>query len=510
MGGIVQGKRSQLPSSSPFIPIVLKTVVYTSKERQNVFIFCPIIQDDNNGGSAMRRISVLMAFLITGYILGIWNFLVLPRYYIVFGMKGFLISLIPLLTAVFLAYEEAESTKKTRYLVYELFFKIARMPAVIFSLMMFLLIMLGITTYYTSYSIRYIFGLGEAYVPVIAVLTILLATFLLVLAKGRTLEFISGLSILMIIFTIISTILVRDQALAAVTSEQARYYMNQAVSAITSLNSQLSGQGLVMLIVSIVIAFGLGAGVYYVIGSFAPEDLDFKKVLIGVFFLQLVLSLAAAYTMAYSLGPAFQAFEKSVHNPNISPEESFRLYTQFQALRSYTTNSTTPVQASIKVFYLIPEILKRVPGAEKIVYLLISSLYFAGLTTIIVLIEMGSQMFSEVMQINRGKSLTVVSIIAMFVVVAMMVREVQLMFLAVPFGVGALMAALEAYPLLPSEVSTNKWLVGLVTLLLALASIIAMYYLFARGVLSVRIGIILGLVLFVPVLMNGVLLRGRR
>ena len=150
------------------------------------------------------------------------------------------------------------------------------------------------------------------------------------------------------------------------------------------------------------------------------------------------------------------------------------------------------------------------PGAEKIVYLLISSLYFAGLTTIIVLIEMGSQMFSEVMQINRGKSLTVVSIIAMFVVVAMMVREVQLMFLAVPFGVGALMAALEAYPLLPSEVSTNKWLVGLVTLLLALASIIAMYYLFARGALSVRIGIILGLVLFVPVLMNGVLLRGRR
>jgi len=43
--------------------------------------------------SIVRKISFLMAFLITGYILGIWNFLVLPKYYITFGIKYFLIGL---------------------------------------------------------------------------------------------------------------------------------------------------------------------------------------------------------------------------------------------------------------------------------------------------------------------------------------------------------------------------------------------------------------------------------
>jgi len=463
------------------------------------------------GGTAMRKISVLMAFLITGYILGIWNFLILPRYYIVFGMKGFLISLIPLLIAMFLAYEEAESTKKTRYLIYELFFKVARMPAVIFSLMMFLLIMLGITTYYTSYSVRYLFGLGEAYVPVIAVITILLAAFLLMLAKGRTLEFISVISILFVLFALGAALMIRSSALSAVTAPQAKMYMSQATSAITSFKQPLTLKGVVYLIISMLMAFGLGTGVYYVVGSFSPEDLDLKKVLGGVLLLQIVLSFAAAFTVAYSLGTAYQAYEDAVHNPHISPEQTINLYLKFSSLQAYSTNSTqTPIKA-INVFYTIPRVLKgHVKNAGRVIWLLMLSVYLAGLTTIIVLIEMGSQMFSEVMQINRGKSLTAVSIIAMFVVGAMMIKEVQLMFLAVPFSVGALMAAFEAYPLLQSEVSENKWLVAILVLLLALFSAITIYYLFVRGALSVRIGILLGLVLFVPTLMNGVLLKGRR
>ncbi len=462
-------------------------------------------------GCAMRRVNVLMAFLIAGYILGIWNFLILPKYYMTFGLKGFLISLIPVLIAMFLIYSEAESTRRTRYLIYELFFKVARTPAIMFTLLMFLLILLGVTSYFSSWGLIYLFSGDTTFVPLLAVLTIIIAVLLLLLAKGRVLEFISGISVIFIVFTIISTILIRNRSLSVLTSEQAKYYMHQAVSGITSFSQPLTFHGVIMLLTSVIVAFGLGAGVYYVIGSFAPEGLNFKRVLIGVFILQVILSFAAAYSMAYSLGPAFQAFEKSVHSPRISPEESFKLYTQFSALRNYATNSTTPLPQSVRVFYFIPEILKgNVPGASAIIFLLVLSLYFAGLTTIIVLLEMGNQMLSEVMQLSREKSLAVVAIIGMILAGLMAISSARTMFLVVPFSVGPLVALAEAYPLFSSGLTTRRGAVAVVMGALLAVGLGALYYAFGSGSDPVVMGAVIGLVLFFPLVVNGMLLKSRR
>ncbi|NJE84644.1 hypothetical protein E3E23_02135 [Thermococcus sp. CX2] len=459
----------------------------------------------------MRKISVLMAFLITGYILGIWNFLVLPKYYITFGLKGFLVSLIPMLIALFLIYSEAESTKRTRYLIYELFFKIARTPALIFTLIMFLLIMLGVTTYYTSYSLIYIFGLEASYVPILGVVTVLISAVLLLMAKGRTLEFISVISILFVLFAIISAVLIRNQALSAVTTPQAVQYMERAVSSITSFGQPLTFKGVLYMLVSVLISFGLGAGVYYVVGSFTPEELDLRKVLGIVFILQIVLSFAAAFTVAYSLGAAYQGFDRSFHNPNIPPEESMKLFLKFTDLKEYATDSTKSPIDSIEVFYSIPEVLKgNIANADRLIYLLMLSLYFAGLTTIIILIEMGSQILSEVMQLDRSGSLAIVSVIGMIIAGLMMVSDIRMMFVVVPFSVGALIAAAEAYPLLSSELAHNKGAVEAVILLLLLGGLVTLYYTFRAPLTTVKIGALLGLVLFVPMLMNGMLIKGRR
>jgi len=287
----------------------------------------------------MRKVSFLMAFLITGYILGIWNFLVLPKYYITFGLRGFLITLVTMLVALFLIFSEAESTRKTRYLIYELFFKVARTPALIFTLLTFLLVMLGITTYYSSYGLVYAFDISQGYLLAITLGTLLLAMILLVLAKGRTLEVISVLSILFVLFAVTSAVFIRDQALSTVRAPQAVHYMENAVSAITSPGAPLTLRGVVYLIVSVLISFGLGAGVYYVVGSFTPEDLDLRKVLAGVLLLQVILSFAAAFTVAYSLGTAYQGFGRAFHNPNIPAEQSMNMFLKFQNLKEYTTNS---------------------------------------------------------------------------------------------------------------------------------------------------------------------------
>ncbi len=459
----------------------------------------------------MRKISFLMAFLITGYILGIWNFLVLPKYYITFGLKGFLVSLIPMLIALFLIYSEAESTKRTRYLIYELFFKISRTPALIFVLVMFLLIMLGITTYYSSYSLIYVFHVGPRYVPAIALGTIVLSLALLLMAKGRTLEVISLLSILFVLFAVVSAVLIRNQALSTVTAPQAVKYMENAVSAITSLDQSLTLRGVIYLVVSVLVSFGLGAGVYYVVGSFSPEELDLKKVLAAVFVLQIILSFAAAFTVAYSLGAAYQGFGKAYLNPNIPAEESMKLYFGFQRLKEYTTNSEKSPMESIEVFYSIPYVLRgNIANAERLIYLLMLSLYFAGITTIIILMEMGSQILSEVMQMGRSKSLLMVSVLGLVVSAIMVVSDIRTMFLVVPFSVGALVAAVEAYPLLTQELSNNRGLVAVLILLLTALGLVTLYYAFRAQATAIKIGALLGLVIFVPVLMNSVLLKSRR
>ncbi|NJE55140.1 sodium-dependent transporter [Thermococcus sp. 21S9] len=459
----------------------------------------------------MKKVNVMMALLITGYILGVWSFLVVPKYYMVFGLKGFLISLVPAVVALFLAYNEAQSTKKTRYLIYELLFKVARVPAVIFTLLMFLLVILGVTAYASGWGLVYLFGGNTDLIVPFAILTILIAALLLMLAKGKTLEFIAGISVLMVLFTIVSALLIRSKALSVVTSEQAKYYMNQAVSSITSFSQPLTFEGVIMLLASVIIAFGLGAGVYYVLGSFAPEDLDFKRVLIGVFFLQIILSFAAAYTMAYSLGPAFQAFEKSVHNPNLSVQETYKIYSQFRAIQAYATNSTAPLPQSIKVFYFIPQIIKgNVPGASLITLLLILSFYFAGLTTIIVLLEMGTQMLSEVMQLGRTKGLAGVALVGILIAIVMELGSAKTMFFTVPFSVGAIIALIEAYPVLKSDLVSRKWAVLVSMALLAFVGVFTLYYAFTSSSDAVKLGAVLGLVLLVPILLNGMLLKSRR
>lgn len=459
----------------------------------------------------MRRVSFLMAFLITGYILGIWNFLILPKYYITFGLKGFLISLVPSLVAIFLIYSEAESTKRTRYLMHELLFKVARIPALTFVLLMFLMIMLGITTYYSSYGLALMFGQGSSYTLVIAVGTILLVMLLLVMAKGHTLEFISVVSILFVLFAIAAVFLVRQQALTTVTSGQALHYMHEAVSSITSFSQPLSWKGILYLLVSTFVSFGLGAGVYYVIGSFTPEDLDLKKVLAGVFVLQIILSFAAAFTVAYSIGVAHEAVQKAFHSPDISAEETIQLSILFGNLKAYTTNSTQSPIHAINVFYAIPRVLHgNVHGDATLIALLMLSLYFAGLTTIIVLMEMGNQMLSEVMQIGRTQSLGFVSIFGMVVAGAMVVKDIRMMFLVVPFAVGALVAAAEAYPLLSAELAHSKAGAWASVVLLVGTGLVALYYALTSPSVAVKVGVLLGLVLFVPLAMNGMLLKSRR
>lgn len=95
----------------------------------------------------MKRINTLMALLITGYIIGVLNYVLLPKYNIIFGLKGILIGALVSLAVLVLIRSETESTKRTRYLPYEFMFKVSRTPGLMITFVLFLVIVAGITAY---------------------------------------------------------------------------------------------------------------------------------------------------------------------------------------------------------------------------------------------------------------------------------------------------------------------------------------------------------------------------
>ncbi|WP_054839755.1 sodium-dependent transporter [Thermococcus sp. JCM 11816] len=458
----------------------------------------------------MKRINTLMALLITGYIIGVLNYVLLPKYNIIFGLKGILIggALVSLAVLVLIR-SETESTKRTRYLPYEFMFKVSRTPGLMITFVLFLVIVAGITAYLSGWAMIFLLGQDSSFIVPLAILTILIAALLLLLAKGRTVELLAVLSVLVIVLTLVSVFLIRNEASSVIVSKQAKLYMDHVLSSMWSFDSPpLNIQGLATFFSGILLAFGLGAGVYYVIGSFSPEELNVERVLLGVFVLQLILGIAASYTVAYSLGASFQAFEDAVRNPNASPEEVFRLYREFQTLKSYTGNPSVSVHESIQAFYLIPSILLDVlPKAKLMVYSLLISLYMAGFTTVIVLIEMGAQMTAEVVQTNRRNALATVSVLSLAISLAMWNEALFKVFIFLPFSIVGILAAIEAYPSLKSLQSHEKLLTALGAAVMLVIGLGSLYY-SLTGIFAMKLAAITGLILLVPVAFNSMLLGG--
>lgn len=452
-----------------------------------------------------------MAVLIVGYMLGIWNFLVVPHYLITLGLKGFLVSLVPIALSMGLIYLEMESTKRSRYRIYEFLTKAARKPGIAITLLMFLVIMVGINAYYSGHALNSLFGLGRAYSAILGILTLLLVGILLLMAKGRTLDFMATVSVLFILFALAAFFLMRGAASSAITNRQSLHYLEAAKSSLLSLGGTLTITSIGQLFIATVVVFGMGVGLYYVLGSFMPEEIDVKKILAVVLVLEIALSFMASFIVVYSLGFAHQSFKESFFG-GASATQSLELYRHFNQLRTYTTNSSMSVITSIETVYFIPTILKKggMEGAGRIAWLLMLSIYFAGLTTLIPLMEIGSQIGAEMLQLGRRNSIFLIVVLGALMTGIMYLAPVRIVLLAVPLGVALIIAAVEALPLLSEKKVLGKWpkVFATIAVVTFLVMGLAVVYREARIMeLYGRVGILLGFILLIPVLFNSALLK---
>ncbi|ASJ02807.1 hypothetical protein A3L09_05830 [Thermococcus profundus] len=519
----------------------------------------------------MRKISILMALLITGYVLGIWNFLLMPKYYITFGLKGFAISLIVLAIGLLLIFSELEATRRTRYLIHEFFVKVARFPAVTLTLLMFLMIMGGLTLYFSSRALGEIFELNSRALASVIIGVILVIWVFLVLLKGRSVEFIGAMAVLFIIFAIAATLVMRQEVHSFVRTENALQQLNAYRDAIFSFNHPLTVRGLVLMFITVLLSLGLGAGVYYVLGSFAPAELDLKKLLGAVIILQIILSFAAALTTAYAIGAAYQSYDDAyttymteyrnyqsakiqyskIHeelarifsNPESDPNKAIEILKKQQQLKEtlkkmnqtlarmnqtltvankklqtarkaqiYANSSTQPPMRAIENFYFLSKVIResKLPEASNIIFLLMSSLFLAGFTTLIVLVEIGAQISAEVFQLRRVGSVTFLSAGTAVLGLISIVVGIREMLLTVPFAVGAIIMAIEAVPLIKGASPFDRGTVTAAILGTLLVGLAGVYYMLKTGGTYVTLGVLLSLMLFLPLLFNGYLLAQSR
>ncbi len=488
----------------------------------------------------MRKMSTLMALLITGYILGVLNFLLMPKYYIAFGLKGFVLSLVALGVGLILIYGELEATRKTRYLIHEFMVKVSRLPAITIILLMFLMLFGAINLYYSGFALLKLFDLGPTMLILLLLVIVTLIWLFLIILRGRSVEFIGILAVLFIVFAFVSLFLMRAQVYDFVRSETALNYLNSYRHAVLSFDHPLTARGTIMMLITVLLSLGLGAGVYYVLGSFAPSDLDFRKLLAVVLLLQILLSFTAAFTTVYAIGAAYQSYEnnqikyKQIHeelgkvfsNPNLTAEEAMKKYNQlqkvlkginqtltnFQKVKGYASLSDENPIRAIETFYLIPDIIREsgIGGSSAIIFLLMGSLFLAGFTTLIVLVEIGAQISAEMFQMKRNTSVSFVSGIVLILSAAMMVSGIKVMFLAALLGVGGLIIALEGAPLLVGVSPVDRRLIGVGVLASAVIGLISLRTMLSFKGSYIPLGILVGLLLFLPMLFNNYLMAGSR
>ncbi|WP_010478576.1 sodium-dependent transporter [Thermococcus zilligii] len=488
----------------------------------------------------MRKMSALVALLITGYILGIWNFLLMPKYYIIFGLKGFLVSLIVLGLGLLLIHGEINTTRTTRYLAHEFMFKVSKLPALTLVLLMFLMLSGGVVLYYSARAILPIFDLSDNLLLPIMAGVIVLIIILLAILRGRSVEFLGAMAVLLVVFTPLATLLLRSKVYSFVTSPRAADYLNFYRQSVFSLSSGLDLNGLVLMGLAVILALGLGAGVYYVLGSFLPEGINIKRILAFVVLLQVFLSFSAAMTTVYSIGVAYQGHENAqaryneLHNelgeiflnPNYTPEEAMgkaaevqmairevnKTLNNFNRIEVYSKDSLQNPITAVETFYLIPTVIRdsEVPGGGLVIALLMGSLFLAGFTSLVVLVEIGGQISGEVFQTRRTQGILFVGLTMAVLGGIMVIEGVRIMLTASLIGFVAFMAVLEAFPLLRGIAPVNRTAVIPGIAVFLLLGVLGVAYLLKLGGTYLRLGLLVGLLLLAPLLFNGYLLTSAR
>ncbi|MFA4639865.1 sodium-dependent transporter [Pyrococcus kukulkanii] len=456
----------------------------------------------------MRGKSLYFVFILIAYTVGIWTFSLIPKILMTVGLTGLALMVGFSLIIGAMVTVEVNGIMKKAYRVHEFMTKIGRTPTVSLVLLAFLFIVTSVISHYTGVALEKILGLT---IPGVGVLVILLGLILLIMAKSKSLDLIVVFSILLVILTIFAAAFLGSKVDNVVTKEASYQYISTTLTKLHTFTGEVPISIVVETFLASLLTFGLGVGFYYVIGSsLATVNLDIKKILVIVILLQIFLSFLAALIVTYSIGISHQAYWSAFEKGQAA--EAMEVYNRyFRPLwKEYTSPERIEVKPLVETIFGIPEILKKlkIEGWFSFTLALMLSIFLAGFTTILVLLESGAQLAMDVFQISRKDSLVFAGIISAILAGIGYFEPLRAVLVATIVTMIPIYSLVELLPLMKVEEYRGKAIILMVVLIALWVPLIIAAL--REGKDTTILGIIVGGMLLIPLAFNKILTRSPR
>ncbi|WP_297535850.1 sodium-dependent transporter [Thermococcus sp.] len=317
----------------------------------------------------MKKWTLYLTFLVAGFATGIGTIGLFPQFWLEYGITGLVIHLGFLALFTYVAIIEAERVMKSGYYFVELYKKILRKPAMITVILVLIAIFLS---YYAANTMLILLapvvGTGALGRLIAKIIMLAIVFVILTRAKEKTFSIMAIGSMILVIAVVITTIAfwTRIPPTAAFLGMAKHMAMSrQHVSlAMIKLAAERALYGV-----------GLGFAFYLMLGSFMNERFNHKLIIGTGVFIQFIIGVLSTITIIYAIAPA-------------TPAE----------LLKYVYGGE---EGAIQLMGELPKILAHYPG---LLLLIVLSIFFAGVTSILPTAEVGLQILESSMGVNRNKA----------------------------------------------------------------------------------------------------------
>ncbi|CAB49682.1 sodium-dependent transporter [Pyrococcus abyssi] len=452
----------------------------------------------------MAKRTVYFVFIFIAYTLGIWTFTLIPRILVGGGLTALALLTVASLIIGALVTMEVNEVKNRPYKIHEFMTKFVKMPAISLVLLSFVIVVTAIDAHYTGLALSRIIG---AKIPFVGIVAIILALALLIGMRTRSLDFIVGSSILTMILIMAGALFLKRQADMYIIDEIPRLTVQGIIDSIKGFTTGINFLQTEIIFMVALLVFGLGVGFYYVIGGpLARLGVDVRKVVIGTIGLQLILSIVALLTVAYSIGIAYQGYWNAysmgsdVQFLMIQKEYWGPLYDEY-----IQRGEIMRPKYTIESLYSIPNMLRdlNIEGSTKTILALMGSFFLAGFTTLLVLLETGGQLVMDVFQVTRRQGILWASILSSVMAILVYFEQLRMILLGTLLGTTALIGLVEFLPVIKLRKSATSYILAGLILLLGIGTIAATFQFGGYY----RLGILVGLMLLLPLGFNNMLLK---
>lgn len=319
----------------------------------------------------IKKWTVYMIFLVAGFATGVGTLGLFPQFWLEYGLTGLIVHVLFLALFAYVAILETETVMKSGYYFVELYHKLIQRRAMIVAILTIVILFLSYYTANTMLSLLAPFvGTGTVGRLIAKLLMFALIFLVLTRAKEKSFAIMAVGSLFLVVAVIVTAIAFKVQIpenatflgmakhmLVARTSPSLDMIRDAALRA---------GYGV-----------GLGFAFYLMIGSFLNERFNPRLIVGTGILLQFIVGLLSTLILVYAVAPS-------------TPDR----------LLEYVYGGD---EGAIAFMGALPTILKDYPV---LLTLMATSIFFAGLTSLLPASEVGLQIIQSMLKTGRNRAAT--------------------------------------------------------------------------------------------------------